>query len=345
MPISITYNVDTVEFTVPCDDPLLPDEVTVTGTTPDGEITFRNQNRQIVRAKGGVHNLTVRPNGLKKLLAVSGSPFGFAYGQNLYMPGSVQEACWEALIAISDRLSMKPTYGKMKRKLSQIVLSRVDLAIHFQFRNLEEVIAFIEQLKSQLAKQRVHVHSYATGLHWLPSKGEEYSIRIYAKGPEMALFDPAFLSPDEKRLVEESGGILRVEFQLRGRALRKFGGLVNPSDWTRAKTEEVFRHYMELLPLSNVKGGPIAPEELARLPKALKPVLIAWASGAILTDVYPNRRTRDGYIRALKKYGWDITQEYTGDAQVIQVKDLLDLSRAVKEPPAWLKAAGLYPED
>jgi len=344
MPISITYNVDTVEFTVPCEDPLLPDEVTVTGTTPDGEITFRNQNRQIVRGKDSVHNITVRPNGLKKLLAVSGSPFGFAYGQNVYMPGSVREACWEALIGISDRLSMKPTYGKMKRKLSQIVLSRVDLAIHFQFRNLEEVIAFIEQLKSQLAKQRVHVHSYATGLHWLPSKGEEYSIRIYAKGPEMALFDPAFLSPDEKRLVEESGGILRVELQLRGRALRKHG-LVNPSAWTRAKTEEVFRHYFGLLPLSNASGGPIAPTELEKLTKSLKPVLIAWASGAILADVFPNNRTRAGYIRDLKECGWDITQEYTGDAQVIQVKDLLDLSRAVKEPPAWLKSAGLYPEE
>ena len=106
------------------------------------------------------------------------------------------------------------------------------MAAHIQFLTLEEVQVFVDQVKSQLANQLVHVNLHDTSLRWLPSRGEEYSIQIYGKGAEIKKYDYTKMSPDMRRLVDESVGLVRVEVQLRGRSLRKFG-LVNVGGWTK----------------------------------------------------------------------------------------------------------------
>jgi hypothetical protein len=336
-------HVDTIEFYAECDAPFLPDQDMYARFGKDGVFKFLQQNRQIIPGKYR-HNATVKPDLLKKRLRYSGSPFACANGQNVYTSGSVPDACWEALYAIRDRLGLAGLPRKIRRMLPRLILCRVDLAANFQFRDAAEVCAFINQAKLQLSVQKIPTGMYPTGFHFNPSKGEEYSIRVYAKGNELASHGATTLSVEELTLIEECDGILRLEIQLRGRALRRFG-LVDPTAWTPEKTREVFTHYLALLPLSNVKVGPMSPEELAKVPAKLRPVLNNWASGVALEMVYPCAGTRKRYRRELRKYGYDINIPFTDQGYLYSLKDRIRGQHAIKGYPDWLNAAGFYPEN
>ena len=82
---------------------------------------------------------------------------------------------------------------------------------------------------------------------------------------------------------------------------------------------EVFDHYRNLLPLSDVKGGAIVPEKLQGLSRTLKLNLKAWASGETFMDTFASKRTLYNHRHNLLKHGWDIRQEYNGDKEVIKV--------------------------
>src|SRR5450830_265890 len=114
-------NVDTVEFRVLCDDvPHMPDTDVVTRHSSTGELTRLAQPNVSIEGKNG-HNLSLYINKLKRTIKVSGSPFAFATGQNVFTPNDVQEACHIALCAMNE-LGLRKSPQTKRWKMSDVYL-------------------------------------------------------------------------------------------------------------------------------------------------------------------------------------------------------------------------------
>jgi hypothetical protein len=333
--------VDTIEFVVHGKRLRLPGTTTATLSTDDGEVTNSYQNRIKIASKYGVHNLNVRTKRMGTVLFVEGSPYGFRYGQNAFLPGDVRYACVKALGAVCRRYDLKPSGTKMAWDDDDICLQRVDLVLNFQLASQEEVIDTITQIRRQFTEQRTRVDSHPSGIHWLPGGGREYSFRFYSKWLEMRNSKRPKGFPEFERLLDECEGVLRVELQLRKEGLLKLG-LDKASFWKADSAEKAFRQYMKRLPLLTVTSGPLAYEELEDLAPRLRPVLAAHKAGYDLEKIF-GTRSLQRYRQDFKEFGIDLRCPNQPEVTTISVKALLMPQRALKKPPKWMREAGLYP--
>lgn len=339
----LAISVDTIEFSVLGEGLHLPGTTTAVLRDEEGEILSSYQNWVRISGKNPVHCLHVRTTDMGKTLRVSGSPYAFLYGQNVYTPSDVRDACQKALKVVSKRYDLKPSASQERWPARQIVLHRVDLAANFLLDSEEQVINVTHQLRRQLPEHDTTVYCYPTAVHWIPSKGREYSIRVYAKGIEMQRSDRVKKFLALQRLSEECKNILRVELQLRSEGLRKWK-LDTAAAWSEGSPEELFRYYMKRLPLLDVTSGPITTEDIKNLPQRLRPVLAAHKANLDLNLLF-GQRTLQRHRKAFRSRGIDLKCPNQASSRTPSLKQLISPSRVISDIPEWLKKAGLYPDD
>lgn len=340
----LVVNVDTIEFEVKSKGMSLPNARSVNLMESDGSFINNYENRVLIKGKDDAHNLSARVTHTGTILNIEGSPYGFLQGQNTFAPNSVPDAAFEALLAVSKALNVKRRGHGWDSPShwcgGDINLKRVDLAVNLMFSDYEELRYVLSQTKIQWAALDIAAKIYPTTAVWTPKNGRNYSIRMYAKGDQIVSTGNHQKSPEYERLAKETHCVLRIELQLRKPELEVLG-LTRLKGWKKGTAERVFQKYMDLMPISDIKGGPISRDILRDLPTRLRHVLATYVSGVNLRDVY-DPRTLSRHIKDLKEFGWDIRQPYNIEKTLIPIKKLLDTSKAIKQPPQWLVDKGFF---
>ncbi|MBL0011212.1 MAG: hypothetical protein IPP22_09870 [Nitrosomonas sp.] len=309
----------------------------------DGEIRNTYQNRVLIPGKYGTHTLAVRTKDSGKVLSISGSPYAYLHGQNVYTASDMQTATYESLKAVRLKLGLKSTKAQRKKWLEgDIYLERVDLAINIRVGSEAEAISTLRQIRRQLEEQRGSTRTNGTTVYWAPKNGKEFSISFYAKGPQMRQQKRFVTLPERDKLLEECGTILRIELRLQARELRKLG-LDKVSAWDDQTAEKVIRQYLrEKIKLFSVTSGLVTKKELSKLPSRLRAVLALHKSGVELTDIYP-KRTLQRHRSDFKKLGIDLLCPNQPKGTVIPLKTVISPKTSIKEAPEWMVKAELVP--
>lgn len=343
---ALWVNIDTVAFSVLEDKEgsfNLPNTSKAVVISEDGEIRNTYQNRVLIPGKYGTHTLAVRTKDSGKVLAISGSPYAYLYGQNVYTSSDIQTATYESLRFVRQKLGLKSTKAqRQKWREGDIYLDRVDLSVNFRMKSEKDVIRALKQIRRQLEGLRGSTRTNGTTVYWAPKNGKEFSISFYAKGPQMRQQKRFMALPERDKLLEECGTILRIEIRLQARELRKLG-LDKVSAWDDQTAEKVFRQYLhEKIKLFSVTSGPMTEEELSKLPNRLRPVLALHKSGVELTDIYP-KRTFQRHRSDFKKLGIDLLCPNQPKGTVIPLKTVISPRTSIKEAPEWMVKAELVP--
>jgi len=342
----LLVNIDTAEFSVKEDEENsfnLPSTTKAVVFTEEGEIQNIYQNRVLISGKYGTHTLAVRTKDTGRVLTVSGSPYAYLHGQNVYTSSDMQAATYESLRCVCQELGLKSTKAqRQKWREGDIYLERVDLAVNFRMKSEKDVIRTLKQIRRQLEGLRGSTRTNGTTVYWAPKNGKEFSICFYAKGPQMRQQKRFMALPDRDQLLEECETILRIELRLRAPELRKLG-LDKVSAWDNQTAEKVFRQYIRgKIKLFSVTSGPVTEEELSKLPSRLRAVLALHKSGVELTDIYP-KRTFQRHRSDFKKLSIDLLCPNQPKGTVIPLKTVISPRTSIKEAPEWMVKAELVP--
>lgn len=342
----LLVNIDTVEFSVKEDEENsfnLPNTTKAVVISEDGEIRNTYQNRVLIPGKYGTHTLAVRTKDSGKVLSISGSPYAYLYGQNVFSLPKMRTVIYKCLKSIRLKLGLKSTEAqRQKWRDGDIYLERVDLAVNFRMKSEKDVIRALKQIRRQLGEQRGSTRTNGTTVDLAPKNGKEYSICFYAKGPQMRQQKRFMALPDRDKLLEECETILRIELRLRAPELRKLG-LDKVSAWDDQTAEKVFRQYIrQKIKLFSVTSGPVTEEELSKLPNRLRAVLALHKSGVELTDIYP-KRTLQRHRSDFKKLGIDLLCPNQPKGTAIPLKTVISPRTSIKKAPEWMVKAELVP--
>lgn len=346
MKTSVTVNIDTVEFSVRGKRRSfdLPNATIVTVIRPDGEIVDSYQNRTTIPGKHGTHALHVRALHSGEQLHVEGSPYAFLYGQNVFTGADIREVVARSLDKILDHFRIPATAEQREKWCSgDIQLHRVDLAVNFLLPSGEQCLAVLKQVKRQLVEQYGSMKACGTSVYWTPRNGSEYSIGLYAKGPQMRhqMKRYARLRHKEK-LLDDCRRVLRVEIRLREPALAMLN-LQTAGDWVAGSAQKAFSRYMRRLRIFSITSGPLTKKDIDALPnRRLRPVLALHKAGADLSLVY-SLSTLRRHQRDFRKMGFDLKCPNQAKKTVLPLTNILSPKRAIKNPPAWMKTEGLVP--
>jgi II/X family phage/plasmid replication protein len=343
---ALWVNIDTVVFSVKEDKDgsfNIPNTSKAVVISEHGEVLNAYQNRVRILGKHGTHTLAARTKNSGKVLTISGSPYAYLHGQNVYTASDMQTATYESLKAVRLKLGLKSTKAQRKKwREGDIYLERVDLAINIRVDSERKVISTLGQIRRQLEEQRGATRTNGTTVYWAPKNGKEYSISFYAKGPQMRQQKRFMALLDRDQLLEECETILRVELRLQAHELRKLG-LDKVSAWDDQTAEKVIRQYLrEKIKLFSVTSGLVTKKELSKLPSRLRAVLALHKSGVELTDIYP-KRTLQRHRSDFKKLGVDLLCPNQKKGAVIPLKTVISPRTSIKEAPEWMVKAELVP--
>lgn len=344
---ALWVNIDTVEFSVKEDKEdsfNIPNTSKAVVISEHGEVLNAYQNRVRIPGKHGTHTLAARTKNSGKVLTISGSPYAYFHGQNVYTASDMHTATYESLKSVRLKLGLKSTKAQRKKwREGDIYLERVDLAINIRVDSERKVISTLGQIRRQLEEQRGATRTNGTTVYWAPKNGKEYSISFYAKGPQMRQQKRFMALLDRDQLLEECETILRVELRLQAHELRKLG-LDKVSAWDDQTAEKVIRQYLrEKIKLFSVTSGLVTKKELSKLPSRLRAVLALHKSGVELTDIYP-KRTLQRHRSDFKKLGVDLLCPNQKKGAVIPLKTVISPRTSIKEAPEWMVKAELVPQ-
>lgn len=345
MKTPVTVNIDTVEFSIRGKRRLfdLPNATIVTVVRPDGEIVDSYQNRTIVPGEHGTHALNVRSLHSGEQLYIEGSPYAFLYGQNVFTGADIKKVTSEVLEKILAHFSIQVTHEQRDHWSSGAIrLHRVDLAVNFTLQSEAKCHAVLLQVKRQLIEQYGSMKACGTSVYWTPKNGKEYSIGLYAKGPQMRRQQRYVGLPHRAKLLDECRRVLRVEIRLRERALAMLN-LQTAGDWVARSAQKAFARYMRRLRIFSITSGPLTKKDIDALPnRRLRPVLALHKAGADLSLVY-SQSTLRRHQRDFRKRGIDLKVPNQAKGTVLPLTKILSPRRAIKQAPAWMVSAGLAP--
>jgi len=313
-------------------------------TNADGEVLNILGNRVSLSGKDGIHNLHIRTKNFGKTLLISGSPFAFKYGQNVYTSSNMQAATIGSLKRVCKDFGMMPTPEQRQRWIEgDIHLERVDLAVNIKVGSEEEATDILRQIRLQLGEQQGSMRTSGTTVYWSPKNGKEYSIVFYAKGPQMRRQKRYFGQPFRDKLVSHCECIIRIELKLQARELRKLG-LNKVSAWNDNTAEKVFRKYMhKKIKLFSVTSGPVTKEELVELPSQLRAVLALHKSGIELSTIYPKRTLQRHMSNMRELHGIDLKCPNQAKGTVVPLKTALSPRKVINSAPKWMRDKKLAP--
>lgn len=226
MKTRLKVNIDTVEFSIRGTRGTfeIQNATSVTVVNPDGEILDRFQNRATISGKHKAHSLNVRALHSGEQLHVEGSPYAFLYGQNVFTGANIKRVVIASLKRIFAHFRITTADAQRDQWFSgDIDLHRVDLAVNFEEDTEKECLAVLKQMKRQLVEQPYSMRTCGTSVYWTPRNGTEYSIGLYAKGPQIRRLKRYARLPYAEKLFAECSRILRVEIRLREPALKELG--------------------------------------------------------------------------------------------------------------------------
>lgn len=341
----LMVNVDTIELELEgmnFENPS-PQEVTLVdrGT---GEIRDRYGNRVYMEGKNGAHRMSVRTKNSGRKLCISGSPFAYMYGQNIFTDSDVLRGCQIAIKKAIKKYNINPPPELLARWLSgDFILTRVDLAVNFRLDSEAEVLEILKQIRRQLIEQVGPTRTSGTSVYWDPKNGKEYLIGFYAKGPQLRRAKRYKKLKGRDKLIAEAETILRVEVRLRASELHKHG-LIKASAWESDSASKVFRAYMGSLKILNVTSGVVTDKELEILPNNFRHVLTVHKAGVDLTRIYAPRSVQR-YRSHFRKLGIDLRCPNQDVGSITQLPKCLSPKKVINEPPQWMIDAKLVPSE
>lgn len=341
---SVQYNIDTCEFSIKGERNTfnIPKSHTAHLIDNDGVHINSYQNRIPIDSKFGIHKLHVRTKHSGEILVVDGSPFAYRYSQNTFTSPNMKKAAYIAIKNAFKAIGFKPTTEQISSlKAGDITIDRVDIAVNFILESETEVLDILKQVRRLLIEQRGTTKTCETTVYWMPNEGKEYSISLYAKGPQLSRLKRYNKLPNKSEYIDECKCILRIEVRLRTKSLLKLG-LSKVCDWTEDSAQKVFSKYMGRLKLLNITSGPLAYEELQILPNRLRHVLALHKAGCNLEKIY-SHRTLQRYQGAFRKIGIDLKVPNQPANTETSLTRILSPRNAIKETPAWLIKAGMAP--
>ena len=346
MKTPVTVNIDTIEFSVRGERNSfsLPDTTIVTVVTPDGEIIDTYQNRARIAGKNSTHSLHVRVLHSGEQLYVEGSPYAFLYGQNVFTGTDIKEVVARSLEKILDHFRIQATAEQRAQWDSgDVHLHRVDLVVNFLLESEAQCLAVLKQIKRQLVEQYGSMRACGTSVYWTPRNGREYSIGLYAKGPQMRHQMKRYAKPCRKdRLLDACRRILRVEIRLREPALARLN-LQTTGNWEARSAQKAFAQYMRRLRIFSITSGPLTQKDIDALPnRRFRPVLALHKSGADLSLVYSPSTLRRHQCD-FRKMGIDLKCPNQAKKTVLPLTKILSPKRAIRNPPRWMTTEGLAP--
>lgn len=336
-------NIDTVEFSVFGARINVEEINAMMVLKSEGEVASLLTNRRAIRGRFKRHPLQVRYREAKRgiseigTLFVEGSIFGFKYGQNVFTSSNLRGGCLYALRQINREIALNASLETWNKwGAGEILLDRVDLAVNFDLGSDLVVGAVVDRIAHQLIGKGAASRHHTGSVCLAPRDFKEYSVAMYAKGPEMMLARRKVTSDQNyDRLVGECENLLRVEVRLRKRELKKCG-LSRVSDWTIEKARDVFREYVSKLPMLDVVAAePLGRKELNRIPPKLRDVFALHKMGVDLTAIYAPR-TLATYRRKFSEIGIDIRCPSIDNAPPNAA-----LSFRPVKAPRWLIDAGM----
>jgi len=276
-------------------------------------------------------------------VCVSGSPYAFLAGQNVYTSSDLTKTCVAALRKLKSKIGLRPINEDVSRNwvFGEIDLYRVDISVNFRFDSEEQVLRVLTQLRRQLAETRGSVNKIGTTVYWSPQHGKRYQILAYAKGPLMVLKDgkdKSVISKEYERLIDDCSDILRIEVRLRRSELVELN-LDKAWKWKKNTAQEVFMRYFKRLKILNVLSGRLDEDELDNVPNNLRPVSALLKLGADLDGIY-KPRTVSNYRSQFKKLGIDIRTPWR-EAKTIPLLKIMKSKCRLAKSPAWLKKPNL----
>ena len=340
----LTVNIDTIEIMVNGDKDEcfnIPGAKTAKVMSSDGENLSSYQNRVPIPGKHGIHALHVRTMKNGKELHIEGSPFAHRYGQNVYTSSNMRGAAHICLRRACTKLGLKTEaeWQKIWAK-GDITLKRVDLAVNYRLKSESEVLTILRQVKRQMIERPGTIRINDATVTLSPRDGKEFSIALYAKGPQIRKESRFRKLPYSGKLLEHCKPILRVELRLRASELRKLG-LDKLGAWERDTAEKVFAQYIgKRLDFLSITSGPVTDEELADLPSRLRPVLGLHKLGVELKPFFGERTLRR-HRSDFKKRGIDLRCPNQEKGAVRPLAQLLSKDAAIKSAPKWMIDAGL----
>ena len=206
-----------------------------------------------------------------------------------------------------------------------------------------QCLAVLKQVKRQLVEQYGSMKACGTSVYWTPRNGKEYSIGLYAKGPQMRHQNTRYARLRCKdRLLDTCNRILRVEIRLREPALAMLN-LQTTGNWVARSAQLAFARYMRRLRIFSITSGPLTKKDIDALPnRRLRPVLALHKSGADLSLVY-SQSTLRRHQRDFRKMGIDLKCPNQAKKTALPLTKILSPKRAIKTPPEWMKTEGLVP--
>lgn len=345
MSTNLTVNIDTIIFIVKesKEGSFNIPSTTAKVYSKDGKLLESYQNRISLKGKHGTHSLQVRTLHNGKELHVECSPYAFLYGQNVFTASNLKSVVIQILKRICKEFGFRITRQRLQRWINGgIELRRVDLFVNFDVVSESEATKILKQVYRQSVEMPCSIQKHGSSVY-LHKK--DLSFCFYAKGPQMRSLQSYKKIPDHRvELLKVCEPILRLELRLQAGELLK-RNLSQLSSWKLNTVERIYwRCFRSKLRLLSITSGAVIKEELLKLPRRLRTAFILHKAGVDLTDVY-SARTLQRHRGEFMKNGIDIRCPNQSEETVVSLTEVLSLSNAISEIPAWMIEAGIAPAD
>lgn len=315
------------------------------------------RTRGVPGSIGGAREFARMATVSSSLVEVSGCPAKFLQGHNVFGSDNVCGLVAAVVRRACSLLGLSPSPVEMRSiERGAFVLRRVDLTYSYSLASRSEVLAWIkaaERVGRLGTRKDRSVGQFArvggrrmfdeSTLNF--AQGSRYWwLKFYAKGVELEA--PKHRLPESlpmrSDLLAYAQPLLRVEVQLNSKQLDRLG-LRFGSSWSAVSVADVWREHAEQVTM--IGDAPVSDSTLEALPKRLRPVFLAWKSGADLASIYP-RMTLFRHRKALLDFAVDISVPYMapGDlpkSNVVPLRRVLEAVPVV-DPPAWAVGTPLY---
>lgn len=247
------------------------------------------------------------------ILELKGNPAKFLQGHNLYGTSDPIELAWAALQRIEHfghfpcSLRDMGLYGP--QSLSDAKVLRADITGMFQLPDLAHVLDYIRtaSVNGRLAHRGRGVMKGDSTLVFGDATGKSFrrwQLAMYAKGPEVR--KPKHLLPppmaSDWSVLDWADRSLRVELRLQGLELER-QGLRSLGDWSSERAARLWDEKVSLLAFNDSNAATL---QVDHLPMKLRPVYLAWTTGADLRSTYKHRTLYHYRKQLLDLVGVDI---------------------------------------
>lgn len=339
----ILVNIDTVDFSIKGKFTHLGASIVTAKRNGDQTISEYG-NRVCMKGKNNAHSIYAQSKNSGTRIFFQGSPFAYKYGQNLYTSGDMLRGCKIVIKSAIKKFNIEHTADQLKRWCGgDVDLTRVDLAVNLRLGSDALSKEILHQVGRQLYENGRPMSRYDSTVYYKPRDGKEFQIVFYAKGPQVRSMRRYENLPDRELFLEHCEGIVRIELRLLASELRKLG-LEKASYWESDTAEKVFRRYMsQKLDFLSVTSGPIADDELGRLPARMRPALALHKLAKELLPSVFNLRSRQRQAKFFRDQGIDISCPNQLAGSITSLKRYLSPNKVINDPPLWMKEMGLVP--